>query len=55
MALGAPPAIPPEIPEAIDVVWLATTGSAPVGQLQRLWRLAPPGGWEDVNVSAVRF
>jgi hypothetical protein len=55
MALGPPPAIAPEIPEAIDVIWLATTGSAATGQLQRLWRLTPPGAWEDVNVSAVRF
>jgi hypothetical protein len=53
MTLLPPPDIRPEIPEAIDVVWLATTGSAPTGQ--RLWRLTQHGGWEDVDVSAVRF
>ena len=53
-AVGVPD-YSPDVPDAIDVVWLATTGSAPVGQPQRLWHLAAPGHWEDVDVSALRF
>ncbi len=55
MALGAVPAAPPELPEAIDVIWLAATGSAPAGQLRRLLRLTSLGSWEDVDVAGVRF
>ena len=53
---GAPPAIPAEIPEAIDVMWLATTGSAATVQCSAL---ASDPAWMEVganvNVSAIRF
>jgi hypothetical protein len=42
-----PPGSVPEIPEGIDVVWLAV--GVPGQPVSWLWRLRPPGGWENVG------
>jgi hypothetical protein len=47
-----PPASTPALPAGIDVVWVATAGVA--GRLYgKLWRLQPPGAWEDISTDAV--
>jgi len=48
MATMTPPETSPTLPEGIDVVWAATSGTAnePFG---RLWRLEPPGVWESIR------
>ena len=40
----------PTLPEGIDVVWVATRSpsDAPAG---RLWRVRPPGRWEEIGAS----
>jgi hypothetical protein len=42
-----PPDSVPEIPEGIDVVWLAV--GVPGRPVSWLWRLQPPGGWEQID------
>jgi hypothetical protein len=44
-----PPSHAPELPEGIDVVWAATRGKRPGELCERLWRLRPPGGWENLS------
>jgi hypothetical protein len=44
--LPAPGSVP-EIPEGIDVVWLAV--GVPGQPVSWLWRLRPPGGWKNVG------
>jgi hypothetical protein len=44
-----PPDSVPAIPEGIDVVWLAV--GVPGQPVSWLWRLRPPGGWEEVENS----
>jgi hypothetical protein len=44
--LPAPDSVP-EIPEGIDVVWLAV--GVPGQPVSWLWRLRPPGGWKKVG------
>ena len=41
MHAGPPPDRAPELPDGVDVVWVAN----PSGHL---WRCRPPGGWEDL-------
>jgi hypothetical protein len=42
----APPEVPPDLPQGIDVLWLASPATTPGALWGRLWRLQPPGGWE---------
>jgi hypothetical protein len=42
-----PPGSVPEIPEGIDVVWLAV--GVPGQPVSWLWRLRPPDGWEKIR------
>jgi hypothetical protein len=41
MDTGPPPSTTPVLPDGIDVVWIATTSG-------HLWRLHPPGSWEEL-------
>jgi hypothetical protein len=47
-----PPPPPPTIPVGIDVVWLVGLSGGP--DAVRIWRLAPPGGW-DVLASPIGY
>jgi hypothetical protein len=49
MATLPPPPIAPELHEAVDVVWVATLPSTPGALYGKLWRLRPPGGWEQID------
>ena len=51
MATLPPPASTPSVPEAIDVVWAATSGAA-VELFEWLWHIQPPGGWEAIRPTA---
>jgi hypothetical protein len=48
-----PPSAPPAIPPEVHVVWLSTHGARGFGdvQLERLWRVRPPNGWEQLDPS----
>jgi hypothetical protein len=48
MAALPPPPTAADLPDGIDVVWVATFGAG--GRpFERLWRLQPPGGWENIG------
>ncbi len=48
MATLPPPESTPTLPEGIDVVWVATGPEHPDALCGRLWRLEPPGRWEQI-------
>jgi hypothetical protein len=48
MAALPPPESTPTLPKGIDVVWVATGPERAGALCGRLWRLEPPGGWEQI-------
>ena len=48
------PSTPPAIPSEVDVIWLATQGGRGYGgvQLEKLWRVRPQAGWEQLDPSS---
>lgn len=49
MATLPPPENVPVLPDDIDVVWVATGPESPDALRGRLWRLEPPGRWEQIS------
>ncbi len=45
----SPPAVPPRLPAGVDALWLASPTTTPGAAFARLWRLRPPGGWENLT------
>jgi hypothetical protein len=56
MATFAVPSAPPELPDGIDIVWVALClqGASYQTNAFALWRLIPPNGWEIVTLPSVR-
>jgi len=48
MATLPPPESTPELPDGINVVWVATGPARQDALFGLLWRLEPPGGWEVI-------
>ncbi len=51
MATLPMPSSPPALPAGVDVVWVATGSAFPDAPSGRLWRVRPPGGWEEIGAS----
>lgn len=45
------PSSPPAIPAGVDVVWVASGPAYPDAPSGRLWRVRPPGRWEEIDAS----
>ena len=48
MATLRPPESTPTLPDVINVVWVATEPTRQDALFGLLWRLEPPGGWEEI-------
>ncbi len=46
-----PPEETPKLPEAVDVAWVATAPLVLDSPQGRLWRVRPPGRWEEIDTS----
>lgn len=51
MATLPMPNSPPALPAGVDVVWVASGPAFPGAPSGRLWRVRPPGGWEEIGAS----
>jgi hypothetical protein len=49
MATLPPPVSTPAIPDGINVTWVATEPTAFDAKFGLLWRLEPPGRWEEIG------